>query len=205
MARTDRESRIKRAVELISDHPQWGKDRVNAQIKREFGVGLRTTDVAKLKQATLLVKPIVGKKRIDRLIELDIPPHLPRETLVKIGFEEQYHRMRSCGFLDFEIRHILSAGNLPMLFETKPFNAMLRDRLTWVKRMRKAGWTKEQVIFEIKRYYSKPERSPFDFLRKEYKPPLKVDFKIYREAARQRAERETSSLYRARKPKKVGR
>ncbi len=198
----NRAARIKKAIELITANPHWGKDKINAELKKEFGVGLRRQDIAKLKEISLTAKPTSGRRRLERLMELDIPPRVPREKLIAAGIEEHYHRMRAHGFLDFEIRHIMSAGNLPVLFTSKPFREMLQNRLAWIIRMRKKyGWTREQIIQAIKEYYSKPRHSPFDFLRREYKPPLKIDTKTYRELARVRAEAVTAELYSRTKPR----
>ena len=194
MAQATREERLTRAKQLIIAHPEWGRVKVNKELRKEFGIGLRTIDVQKLKDTTLIGRPRAqtGRKSIvDLLAEEIVTP----ERATVIGFDEAYHKMRSAGFLNMEIRNIFSAGNTPVLFGTEPFKAMLKSRRKWFTSMTKTGWTKAQIIEAVKKYYSVPRRSPFDFLRREYKPPMRVDFKVYREAARKRAVQEVKVLY----------
>jgi len=194
----DREERLAYARTLIITHPKWGKDRVNREVKTYYGTGLRRIDVARLKDTTLIGRPRArtGRKPIEKLVrEAILLPEVAIRRVITIGFDEAYHRLRAAGFIDMEIRHIFSAGNVPELFNTAPFNAMIHQRRHWVMERIKKGWTKGQLLDAIKRYYTKPERSPFDFLRREYKPPLRVDFVKYRAAARKRAMAKTRTLY----------
>lgn len=147
------------------------------------------------KRITDPTRPATGRISLQQLIDLEIAPILPKATLAKLGIAKRYKEMREHGFMDFEIRHILTAGNLPELFASKPYEAMLQSRKEWTENLLKAGWTHEQITMEISRYYSEPKHSPFDFLRKEYKPPMKMDFRVYREAATRRAEQATANLY----------
>lgn len=191
---SDRTIRLARARALIIQHPEWGRLHVNKQLRREFGIGLRTIDVQRLKDTLLVGSPRArtGRKSIASLLAEEL---ITPERVTIIGFDEAYMRLRSAGFLNMEIREIFSAGNCPELFGTEPFKAMLRSRRKWLRDMVRRGNSKGQIIDAIKKYYSKEERSPFDFLRKEYKPPLRVDFKTYREAARKRAQRQVKTLY----------
>lgn len=189
-----REERLARAKALIIQHPDWGRIKVNKQVRKEFGIGLRTIDVQKLKDTTLIgrERAQTGRKSVAELLREEL---ITPERMTTIGFDEAYHKMRSAGFINMEIRNIFSAGNTPMLFTTEPFKAMLVSRRKWFRDRVKSGWSKGQVIDAVKNYYSVERRSPFDFLRKEYKPPLRVDFKVYREAMRKRAQRDTRALY----------
>jgi len=194
MAKDDREKRLEYARGLIIQNPEWGKDRINKQVKARFGVGLRRIDVARLKDTLLIGRPKArtGRKSIAALLGEEL---ITPERAATVGFDEAYMRLRSAGFIDMEIRNIFSAGNTPVLFTTEPFKAMLKSRRKWFRSRIKSGWSKGQVISAIRKYYSVEKRSPFDFLRREYKPPLRVDFKVYREAARKRAVREVKTLY----------
>ena len=195
--KVDRARRLARAKELIIQNPSWGRVRVNKELRKEYGVGLRTIDVQRLKDATLIGRPkaSTGRKSVKSILaEALITP----ERVSIVGFEEAYSRLRSSGFINAEIRHIFSAGNVPGLFGTEPFKDMLRSRRRWFKDRRKAGWSKVQIIDAIKKHYVAPTRSPFDFLRIEYRPPLRVDFKRYRTIARKQAKRLVKPLYKGR-------
>lgn len=195
--KVDRAVRLKRAEALIIKHPEWGRVRVNKELRREYGVGLRTIDVQRLKDTLLLGRPKArtGRKSVASLLsEALITP----ERVTVVGFDEAYMRLRSAGFINMEIRNIFSAGNTPMLFGTEPFKAMLQTRRRWFKSMVKRGWSKAQILNAIKKHYITPERSPFDFLRLEYRPPLRVDFRKYREVARKHAKRTVKPLYKGR-------
>ena len=166
-----REERLARAKAIIIAHPEYGRVRVNKQLRKEFGIGLRTIDVQRLKDTTLIgrERAQTGRKSIVGLLAEEL---LTPERAVTIGFDEAYHKMRSAGFINMEIRNIFSAGNTPMLFTTEPFKAMLVSRRKWFRNRVGAGWSKGQVIDAVKNYYSVERRSPFDFLRREYKPPI---------------------------------
>lgn len=113
-----------------------------------------------------------------------------------IGFDKAYDDLVKAGFANREIRELFKAGNAPDLFSTEPYKAMLESRHTWWVHRLKAGWNRSQIWGAINRYYDVEARSPFEFLRIEYKPVRRVDFKTYREVARKRAIRITKSLYR---------
>ncbi len=111
------------------------------------------------------------------------------------SFERSYRQLVAAGFNNSEIREFFSASNAPMLFGTEPFKAMLKSRAKWFRGRLKAGWNRQQVWGSINRYYANKKHSPWDFVRIEYRPPLRVDQKTYREAARRRAVKVTKSLY----------
>jgi len=192
-----REERLARAKQLIIAHPSWGRIRINKELRKEFGIGLRTIDVQKLKDTTLIGRPRArtGRKSIvDLLAEQVITP----ERTITIGFDEAYHRMRSAGFINLEIRWIFSAGNVPALFGTEPFKVMLQNRRKWFKDRVRTGWSKGQILEAIKKCYTpRVKGDPFDFLREVYfiKPRFKVDFKVYRMAAGRRAHKRVEALY----------
>jgi len=190
----DRAARLARAKTIIIAHPNWGRVRVNKQVRKEFGIGLRTIDVQRLKDTTLIgrERASTGRKSVAEILAEEI---ITPERVITVGFDEAYHKMRSAGFINAEIRNIFSAGNTPMLFTTEPFKAMLVSRRKWFRDKIKSGWSKGQVIDTVKGYYSKEARSPFDFLRREYKPPYRVSQTAYREAARKRALKDTKTLY----------
>ena len=106
-------------------------------------------------------------------------------------------RLRTSGFLDWEIEQFASAtdakGKLqpPIDLNAPVWQAAMKSRGDWVDDKIARGWTKEEIDGEIMGYYwRKAERSPFDFLKLEYAPPTKVD---YREALRRRLEGEVAA------------
>lgn len=64
-----RDQRIDRATELIRQHPDWGKDRVNAALQKEYGQGLQRIFVARLKSKTLAATRTPEQKRELTLIK----------------------------------------------------------------------------------------------------------------------------------------
>ncbi len=73
-ARQDRQARIDRATELIQKHPSWGKDKVNAKVKKEFGVGLQRIFVAELKRETLKPTLTLEQKRTQTMVSKGLFP-----------------------------------------------------------------------------------------------------------------------------------
>lgn len=194
LPRVSKTVREKRAKQMIIDHPSWGKRHINKELRKELGAGLRDDTVARLKEKTLTGRPRAktGRKSVIQLLAEEL---ITPDLVAKTGIEEINHKLLSAGFLKMEIRHILSAGNIPQLFKTKPFILMLQERRRWWREMRRAGFTNAEIVDAIRRYYSVEGRSPFDFLRVEYKPPRKADIVKYREAARKRSERKVATLY----------
>lgn len=74
-----RELRISRATELIKKHPGWGKDRVNAELKSEFGSGLQRIAMARLKRETLSPTLTKEEKRAVTLVKRGLLPSEARE------------------------------------------------------------------------------------------------------------------------------
>lgn len=186
MSKEDKAARIEFAKSYIIANPSKGKDAINKAIRAEFGVGLRRIDVARLKERTLLgrAKRSTGIKSQERLIKEQIitPSRIAEEQqrrIITIGFDAAQHMLRSAGFLQFEINTIFSAQGVTQAFNSKPFKAMLKSRREFLRNKRKLGWTKEQIIANIKLHYQvkdvrgKPRTDPFDFLRREYIPQPK--------------------------------
>jgi len=197
--KVDRARRLARAKELFIAHPSWGRARVNKELRKQYGIGLRTIDVQRLKDATLIGRPKArtGRKSVEAILaEALITP----ERVTIVGFDEAYMRLRQSGFINAEIRTIFSAGNVPGLFGTEPFKIMLRNRRVWFKDKRKRGWSKTQIIDAIKRYYTPEVKGdPFDFLREVYPEVgkrLHIDIKGYRKVAAKRARKQVKKLYR---------
>ena len=179
--------RIEYAKLLVRRHPMWGEPRLNTSIKAEYGTGLRRKDLAAIKQGLVFDEGHFT------------PPETIRgdQQIISMGFVEAQQMLISAGFIPQEIRELFSAHGVVDALNSKPFHAMLVERRRWVAEMRKAGLSGRQIMDTIKKWYARDKsRSPFDFLRKQYQPPVKVDRKEYREAARRRASRKITGLYR---------
>jgi len=184
MAKSTRDERLGYARALIRNHPEWGERRLNLTVQNEYGTGLRAKDLAALKQEVLFAE---GKFS-------DTP--FAEQRIITMGFVEAQHMLLSAGFLPHEIRKLFSGMGVVDMMNSAPFHAMLTERRRWVNDLRRKGYKPSQIIKAIKDWYDKNDKaSPFDFLRREYKPPLRVDRKEYREAARRRAQRTTAPLY----------
>ena len=197
--RVARAIRLARAKTLIIANPTWGRVRVNKELRKQYGMGLRTIDVQRLKDTLLIGRPkaSTGRKSVESILgEALITP----ERVTIVGWDEAYMRLRSSGFINAEIRTIFSAGNVPGLFGTEPFKIMLRNRRVWFKDKRKRGWSKTQIIDAIKRYYTPEVKGdPFDFLREVYPEVgkrLRIDVPGYRKAAAKRSRKQVKKLYR---------
>ncbi len=84
------------------------------------------------------------------------------------------------GFTKWEVQRFNQAktpdGQIQDLnFGAAAFQGMMTSRRRWVERLRKDGWTPTQVRRQIQRYYTgKTKAKIFDWLKAEYKPPVKV-------------------------------
>ena len=187
------------AKSLFIANPAYGKNRVNELIRKKYKVGLRRIDVARLKEETLVGRPKkqTGMVSVKRLLSKDVipPEDITPEYITKIGFSEAYMRLSASGFISSEIRHIFSTGSPIAVFNSKPFAAQLRKRRRWYRDRRKAGWTKAQIVVAIKKFYA-PEKgkSPFDFTKDVYLPPLKIDFDPGEERKRKIAAKKVKAL-----------
>ena len=198
LPRGTKEERTEYARSLFIANPAYGKNRVNDLVRKRYRVGLRRIDVARLKEETLVGRPKAwtGMVSVSRMIREMLPPEdITREQIIVIGFDEAYMKLRAAGFITPEIRHIFTAENVPGLFSSEPFKAQLRTRWRWFRDRQKTGWTKRQIVDAIKRYYA-PEKgkSPFDFLKAEYLPPLRIDFDPGEERKRKVAARKIKAL-----------
>jgi len=77
-----RQQIIQRARELIQAHPTWGKDKINRELKTQYGSGLRRSEVARLKRSI-------------------IPPTVQEQTQLVL----RYQKLRNEGFLPEEAQY----------------------------------------------------------------------------------------------------
>jgi len=112
---------------------------------------------------------------------------------------EVYRGWRNAGFLSEEAEELTYGKegvevNSEAVYNSAPGRAARAGRQQWIKGLLAQGWTKEEIEREARAYYTRDtSRSPWDFIRLEYKPREKKD---YQEAARRRAEAQVKTLYR---------
>jgi len=105
----------------------------------------------------------------------------------------------NAGFLPEEAEELTygSKGinvNAEKVYNSRSARAARRERQRWIRDLLEQGWTGAEIEREARAYYARDaKRSPWDFIRAEYQPPKKKD---YREAARIIAEAEVKTLYR---------
>lgn len=182
---------LARAKEIIISQPSAGKERINRQLRTEFGVGLRSATVLKIKSDVASEMP--------RLL-----PELYGRGSVPKGLNDIYKGWIRAGFMAFEARELTlghgeryRAFNAKAVFDSAPAEAARQTRINLVRDLLKQGWTKKQIRENIFDYYKRSkERSPWDMIRAEYKPSKKVDYKDYRAKARKRAKAKQRSLQR---------
>lgn len=183
---------INRARELIINTPSAGKERINKQLRAEFGVGLRSATVLKLKAEVAEAKPALY-------------PQLYALGSVTKGLNDIYRGYLRAGFLAFEARELtlghgkrFRAFDARAVFDSAPAQAARQTRLNWVRDLLKQGWTKQQIQQNIIDFYLKSKRvDVWRHIRAEYKPRKRVDYKEYKTKARRRAK---SSQRRLTKP-----
>ena len=87
--------------------------------------------------------------------------------------------LRNAGFTENEIQQFDEAPNFPQdsLIGHPAWMTMIENRQEWVRDKIQRGWQKDEIENEIMNYYLRDlQRTPFDFLKAEYKPPKKHDY-----------------------------
>lgn len=184
------EQKLARAREIIKAQPSIGKDKVNRYLRMEFGSGLRSRTILGVKGEVAQETP--------RLIH-----ELYRYGGVSPSKQNIYKQWRVAGFLPSEARE-LTIGHGGVLvdsqrvFESMPGAAARRTRIAWIQMLADRGWNAKQIMREMRMYYALGQkRSPWDFIRAEYRGGRKIkDILDYQDKARKRAEAKTSKLYR---------
>ena len=108
--------------------------------------------------------------------------------------DEDKLKLKAVGFTAYEIREFSKATDpsdvsQPLIDLDSPlWQRVMDSRRKWVDDKINRGWTESQIENAISEYYRKgKEPSPYDFLKAEYKPPLRRD---YYEEVRARKQRQ---------------
>lgn len=111
---------------------------------------------------------------------------------------KQKNHMLKSGFLPSEIMAI-DRAKMPdgkqqeSIYNSEPFKAMIKSRREYITDRMKEGFTRLHVKDKIKEYYRlKSGRSPFDFLKLEYKPTKRLTDFV--EAVKKKVRYKTSTL-----------
>lgn len=98
---------------------------------------------------------------------------------------EDKYRLRRVGFLEEEIRAfdeaVDPAGKPQKInLDTGTWRDAMRSRLAWLRNMKRVGIPDDRIAAGIRRYYRMGSgRSPWDFLKIEYRPPRRLtDYQI---------------------------
>ena len=111
---------------------------------------------------------------------------------------EAAEQLRAAGFLDYEIEQYATAVDSeskpqpPIDISQPVWQRAMKSRRDWVEDKISRNWTEAEIREELMNYYRRGEkRSPWDFLRIEYRPPTRID---YREAIRRRAQARVAAV-----------
>ena len=109
-------------------------------------------------------------------------------------------RLKRAGFIPMEIyRYDAGVGpdnepQPPIDLNSPLWQTAMQTRFEWMDDKRRRGWSDTEIGNEIANYYARGrKRTPWDFLKAEYRPPKRVD---YIAAVRRRARRRARALWR---------
>ncbi len=159
----DREQRIEVARMLIQAHPDYGRRRINQELRELTGKGLRSDYINALIKATHEEYGIV---------EIE---EAPRETAKRYGFEdyEQYNRnyryLRLRGFGQIESR-TLATMDLAVPYARQ----MVQDRLYAVSDMLRMGFSQDVIAAAIYKDYVDAGRTKADAIGRLIIDPWKM-------------------------------
>ncbi len=184
---------LARAKQIIEADPTSGKKRVNTLLQAEYGMGLRSSTVLRLKQEVANEKPYLF-------------PQLYLRGSVPTSYNEIYRGWLKSGFLAFEARELTlghgeryKAFDAASVFNSAPGEAARETRMAMVREWLAKGWTKQEIREHIIDYYRKSKViDPWSHIRAEYKPRKRMDFVDYRTKVRARAKAKQRRLLRIR-------
>ncbi len=92
-------------------------------------------------------------------------------------------RLLAAGFLEGEVRELAEAKSPdgkdqpPIDLNSPVWQSVMKSRQEWIQDKVARNWTEEEILREIMAYYERGEgRSPWDFIRAEYKPVKRADY-----------------------------
>lgn len=107
--------------------------------------------------------------------------------------------LRRAGFIEYEVlqfNQAVAPDGTPQVINIRSatWSAAIASRRQFVQRQRIRGWSPLQIGQQILSWYKRGLiESPFDFVKKEYKPPRLVS--DFQEARRQRVKKQVAVVY----------
>ncbi len=184
---------INRAKEIIQSDPTSGKNRINTILKIEYGKGLRSETILKLKREVATEHP-------------SLIPQLYQRGSVPKSYNDIYRGWIKSGFLPFEAREFtLGHGNryknfdAQAVYDSEPARSARAFRQRIIKEQLQAGWTMKRIKENLIDFYIRGKtKDPWEHIRAEYKPRKKVDYIDYKDKIRARAKAKQNRLLRRR-------
>lgn len=103
-------------------------------------------------------------------------------------------KLKTSGFTNFEIFELANAKDpegkdQPSIDLDSPvWVKVIESRQQWWEDKIKRGWAEEEIVNELMAYYDRDKtRTPWDFLKAEYRPVKKVDYLTIVRARKQAA------------------
>ena len=154
-----KKDRIFRARQIIIEHPNWGRRRINALLRTEFGFGLRDSTI------DLLTKPPREERQAGIKPVFDVPK--PRMSKLQ-------RTMKHNGFLNFEIFGVrgspaVGLGKIPPDSWHPAFRQIIENMIRsrsreyhwYLNRADRAGWSRSKTAARwkkrIQNHYKKGE------------------------------------------------
>lgn len=107
-------------------------------------------------------------------------------------------KLRDAGFLDYEIEQLAGAKTLdgkdqPSInLDSPAWKAVMKSRLEWIEDKINRDWTVDEMDNILMDYYMRdPKRSPWDFLKMEYRGKTRIG---YYEGLRNRKRKEAEAV-----------
>lgn len=110
-----------------------------------------------------------------------LPREAARRPKERMSYDQIriYDELRAAGFLHFEAVRIASAPSMPKAWNTGPVQDALETRRRLVDMLRRKGWDDRRIAREIRNKYEDRKQKgkpldPWEWIRREYKPRLKI-------------------------------
>lgn len=167
-----------RAKLLIKTNPTLGKNSINSMLRSEYGKGLRSETLLKLKSEVSKENPKLASS-------------LYRTGGVSRNLNEIYNGWRKAGFMPYEARELTVGHANPFdakkVFDSIPSQEARAFRTKIIDEQLKMRWTKKQIRENILDFYLRSKSaSPWEHIRAEYQPRKKKDFLTYKTLADKR-------------------